>query len=32
MIQLTPANILLEVCAIIVIAVIFIFNIKREMK
>jgi hypothetical protein len=32
MIQLTPVNILLEVCAIIIIAVVFVINIRRELK
>jgi hypothetical protein len=32
MISLTPLNILLEVCAVLVIAVVFIFNIKKELK
>lgn len=32
MISLTPMNIVLEALAIVVIAVIFVFNIKRELK
>ncbi len=32
MISLTPLNIILEVCAALVIAVIFVFNIRKELK
>ena len=32
MISFTPLNIILELCAVLVIAVVFIFNIRRELK
>lgn len=32
MISLTPINIFLEVCAVIIIAVVFVFNIRKELK